>query len=117
MALSHPTIILLSAPISFVFLPSSTLKPWKMHLKTLKIHCSAASSNGEVHDWRKWVPKKLNFGPDKVLQSIAGATSSPICQYISSPPTVLHSVDPRIKLVTSYSLYLICGYFCYSQLY
>ncbi|XP_010694966.2 protein ABCI12, chloroplastic isoform X1 [Beta vulgaris subsp. vulgaris] len=99
MALSHPTIILLSGPKSFIFLPSSTLKPWKMHLKTLKIHCSAASSNGEVHDWRKWVPKKLNFGPDKVLQSIAGATSSPICQYISSPPTVLHSVDPRIKLV------------------
>lgn len=30
--------------------------------------------------------------------SIAGATSSPICQFISSPTTFLHSVDPRIKL-------------------
>ncbi|PKI47993.1 hypothetical protein CRG98_031657 [Punica granatum] len=34
-----------------------------------------------------------------VFRLIANATASPICQFVPSPGTFLHSVDPRIKLV------------------
>ncbi|XP_057550212.1 protein ABCI12, chloroplastic [Amaranthus tricolor] len=81
---------------TFVSFPSNS-NQWKV--KKIRIQCASVSSEGEAHDWRKWVPKNVNFGADKVLKSIAGATSSPICQFISSPSTVLHDVDPRIKLV------------------
>lgn len=46
----------------------------------------------------KWLPTG-GLAADKVLRLISSATSSPICQFISSPTTFLHSVDPRIKLV------------------
>ncbi|XP_021742057.1 protein ABCI12, chloroplastic-like [Chenopodium quinoa] len=109
MIISH-TLILLSPPhfktplqnlkTQFkptVFLPS-TLKPW--NLRPHKIQRSIAVNNdGGAFNWKKWVPKRLDFGPDKVLQSIASATSSPICQFITSPTTFLHCVDSRIKLV------------------
>lgn len=38
---------------------------------------------------------------------IAGATSSPICQFISSPTTFLHTVDPRIKLAWLLALVIL----------
>lgn len=73
------------------------------------IQCTGATggkSNGETHVWwKEWIQKRekagfgFGFGPDKVLRSIAGATSGPICQFIPSPVTFLQSVDPRIKLV------------------
>lgn len=44
------------------------------------------------------MPKNL-FAAEKVFGAISGATSSPIAQYISSPTTFLHNVDPRIKMV------------------
>ena len=89
---------------TFVSFPSNS-NQWKV--KKIRIQCASVSSEGEAHDWRKWVPKNVNFGADKVLKSIAGATSSPICQFISSPSTVLHDVDPRIKLVASIFLFWI----------
>ncbi|KAL2942812.1 Protein ABCI12 chloroplastic, partial [Bienertia sinuspersici] len=110
MMVSSPTIILICPPYfkttilpshfkpkPSISLPYSTLQPWKSRI--FKLHITAVSSNGEFHDWGKWVPKKVSFGPDNLLKSIAGATSSPICQFISSPFTFLHAVDPRIKLV------------------
>ncbi|XP_074588353.1 protein ABCI12, chloroplastic [Curcuma longa] len=48
--------------------------------------------------WAALIPRGVGVGPEKVLRLIAGATSSPICQFIESPRTFLHSVDPRIKL-------------------
>ncbi|XP_021713616.1 protein ABCI12, chloroplastic-like [Chenopodium quinoa] len=102
MIISHPLILLSPQNLHTHFKPTvflpSTFKPWK--LRPHKIQCSTAVNNdGEAFDWKKWVPKRIDFGPDKVLQSIAGATSSPICQFITSPTTFLHCVDSRIKLV------------------
>ncbi|KAL8105205.1 hypothetical protein AgCh_029124 [Apium graveolens] len=72
-------------PIQF-----KTLKP--------KFTCSATIDDaGPPRNWEKWLPKNL-FSAEKVLKSISEATSSPICQFISSPTTFLHTVDPRIKL-------------------
>ncbi|KAK3010656.1 hypothetical protein RJ639_011821 [Escallonia herrerae] len=94
------------------FSPSySTLIP---HLslthKTLRptIRCTASDGAGaaDTGDWHKWLPKNF-FAPEKVLKSISGATSSPICQYISSPSTFLHSVDPRIKLAWLVTLVIV----------
>ncbi|GAB4851168.1 hypothetical protein Ancab_030462 [Ancistrocladus abbreviatus] len=66
--------------------------------RALKIKCTAYSgSEGERDGWKRWIPE-IDFGADRVLKSIATATSSPICQFIPSPSTFLHSVDPRIKL-------------------
>ncbi|KAF6135945.1 hypothetical protein GIB67_006837 [Kingdonia uniflora] len=51
----------------------------------------------ETGKWEKWVPR--GFVGEKVFRAISGAISSPISQFVSSPTTFLHSVDPRIKLV------------------
>jgi hypothetical protein len=39
-------------------------------------------------------------GPEKVLRLISGAAATPVCQFVDSPRTFLHAVDPRVKLVT-----------------
>lgn len=52
-----------------------------------------------------WIPNRGGGGAEGVLRLIAGATSSPICQFIDSPLTLLHSVDPRIKLVSTLTCY------------
>ncbi|MQL72439.1 hypothetical protein Taro_004740, partial [Colocasia esculenta] len=41
------------------------------------------------------------------LRVISSATSSPICQFIESPATGLHSMDPRIKLVWLLALVIL----------
>lgn len=95
-------------------------------LRTLKavlsISCSAADRDGgkdrtrggggggggEVESrWAALIPRGVGVGPEKVLRLIAGATSSPICQFIESPRTFLHSVDPRIKLVMVFFSFLV----------
>ncbi|XP_057485508.1 protein ABCI12, chloroplastic-like isoform X1 [Actinidia eriantha] len=70
-----------------------------------QILCRADTSSGS-ESWEKWVPKNI-FSAEKVLRSISGATSSPICQFISSPTTFLHSVDPRIKLAWLLALVIL----------
>lgn len=67
----------------------------------INVKCTADSNSEAIvgkKNWEKWVPRNL-FAAEKVFKLISGATSSPIAQYISSPTTFLHSVDPRIKLV------------------
>ncbi|KAJ0677290.1 hypothetical protein HanOQP8_Chr12g0435221 [Helianthus annuus] len=76
-------------------IPKHTYTP-KPLFKTL-IKCSQ-TSDSDPPKWEKLLPKNI-ISADKILRSIAGATSSPICQFISSPTTFLHSVDPRIKLI------------------
>lgn len=63
----------------------------------LQIKASVSDSSG-AGSWVNRLPTAV-FSADKVLRLISGATSSPIGQYVSSPSTFLHSVDPRIKLV------------------
>lgn len=71
------------------------------------INCSANSEGvGSAKTWEKWLPRNF-LSPDKVFEWISEATSSPIAQYISSPTTFLHSVDPRIKLVLLFHLCLL----------
>lgn len=59
---------------------------------------SSGGGGGGIGNWVNRLPRGA-IAADKVLRLIAGATASPICQYVSSPSTFLHSVDPRIKLV------------------
>ncbi|KAF4358871.1 hypothetical protein F8388_013675 [Cannabis sativa] len=64
---------------------------------SFRVRASATDSSG-ARNWVNRLPTGA-LAADKVLRLIAGATSSPIGQYVSSPFTFLHSVDPRIKLV------------------
>ncbi|KAK6913858.1 hypothetical protein RJ641_021179 [Dillenia turbinata] len=96
--------------------PSRHISKYKTHTPThfivikslsTKFRCSAAD-NSEGPTWSKWIPGRF-VAVDKVLRLIDGATLSPIGQYISFPPTSLHSVDRRIKLV-SLSLSLVLSW-------
>ncbi|KAL8486316.1 hypothetical protein ACS0TY_022648 [Phlomoides rotata] len=73
-----------------------------------QIKCTTNSNNGigGSKNWEKWVPRNL-FAAEKVFGAISEATSSPIAQYISSPTTFLHSVDPRIKMVWLLALVIL----------
>ncbi|KAF3457231.1 hypothetical protein FNV43_RR01888 [Rhamnella rubrinervis] len=94
---SNPSPKTLIAP-NFVHLlsPDTATKTAKKR-KGLRIRASV-SDNGGARNWVNLLPTGV-FSADKVLKLISGATASPICQYVSSPSTFLHSVDPRIKLV------------------
>ena len=82
------------------------LRHYHRKLRPLLITCRANSEGvGSSKNWEKWVPRNF-LSADKVFKWISEATSSPIAQYISSPTTFLHSVDPRIKLVLLFS-YLV----------
>lgn len=73
-----------------------TLEPAKR--PRLQIRATADNNQGEPGNWTRWLPRG-GFPADRILRLISGATSSPISQFISSPKTFLHAVDPRIKLV------------------
>lgn len=79
---------------------NKTFKSVTKRRRSIHIRCAAAIDNdgGTAGNWVNWIPKG-SFAADKILRLISGATSSPICQFISSPTTFLHSVDPRIKLI------------------
>ncbi|KAD2394107.1 hypothetical protein E3N88_41084 [Mikania micrantha] len=76
-------------------IPKYTYSSPRYNRKTL-IKC-AENSDSNPPKWVRLLPNNI-ISAEKILRSIAGATSSPICQFISSPTTFLHSVDPRIKL-------------------
>ncbi|EFJ18742.1 hypothetical protein SELMODRAFT_444528 [Selaginella moellendorffii] len=67
-----------------------------------KRHCrftiaAAAQSRGRgFADWAKSLGNQEPIGA-RIVRMVATATSSPLAQYISSPVTVLHSLDPRVK--------------------
>ncbi|KAL5202190.1 hypothetical protein ABZP36_013142 [Zizania latifolia] len=66
---------------------------------------SSSAGQGEASDavakWVAWIPRAAvgGAGPEQVLRLISGAAATPICQFVDSPRTFLHSVDPRVKLV------------------
>ncbi|KAJ6989198.1 protein ABCI12, chloroplastic [Populus alba] len=79
--------------------PKSTLKNAHQTLKLTRFKVSASLDNsGDTNNWVSRLPIGALSG-DKIFKLISGATASPIGQFISSPTTFLHSVDPRIKLI------------------
>ena len=90
----------LKNPIPFLK-PPTKINPTKLKLKiSFRTRASVSDSNGKPGNWVKWIPTgAFSISADKVFRLISGATASPIYQFVSSPTTFLHSVDPRIKLV------------------
>ena len=79
--------------------PKSTFKNAHQTLKLTRFKVRASLDNsGDTNNWVSRLPIGALSG-DKIFKLISGATASPIGQFISSPTTFLHSVDPRIKLV------------------
>ncbi|KAK6122641.1 hypothetical protein DH2020_043617 [Rehmannia glutinosa] len=92
--------------------PPEILNQISQHRHSIKlkprIKCTANSNNGvgATNNWEKWMPRHF-FAAEKVFGAISGATSSPIAQYISSPTTFLHRVDPRIKMAWLLALVIL----------
>ncbi|XP_073050256.1 protein ABCI12, chloroplastic isoform X2 [Primulina eburnea] len=113
----HPKLLLVNPSLSsfrtFKF-PRIILNQILQHrhlCKRLRYHvkCSANDNNettGGPKNWEKWIPTNL-FAAEKVFGAIAGTTSSPLAQYISSPTTFLHTVDPRIKMAWLLALVIL----------
>ncbi|CAL1396992.1 unnamed protein product [Linum trigynum] len=80
------------APVS-LSLASRNLRP-----RSAKVRASADNTTNRIEKLVSRLPNGA-LAADKIFRLIAGATASPIAQYISSPTTFLHSVDPRIKLI------------------
>lgn len=131
---SSPTLTLKFPPIGISIpfananpgplLRPSLIKTLSKSNKRVLVVQVAAPNQGTTGGWKNWLPK-TDFGPDRILRLISGATSGPICQFISSPTTFLHSVDPRIKLVWVLALiflpsqshiYMRFGIVCYLAL-
>ncbi|PIN08515.1 hypothetical protein CDL12_18907 [Handroanthus impetiginosus] len=99
-------------PPPFFRNPSKILNLRLQHRHSIKlklqIKCTSSSNNGVEgnNNWEKWMPRNF-FAAEKVFGAISGATSSPIAQYISSPTTFLHSVDPRIKMAWLLTLVIL----------
>ncbi|XP_010548891.1 PREDICTED: protein ABCI12, chloroplastic [Tarenaya hassleriana] len=74
--------------------------PRPLSLPTKRVLRARASvdGNGETGNWVNRLPTK-GLNAENIFRLISSATGSPIGQFISSPVTFLHSVDPRIKLV------------------
>jgi len=105
---NHATLISVSpAPPSSLLFPkrlSANLTPKQTLLARnvrLRVRASASKGDGNAQaaNWFHWVPVG-SFAADKVFRLIAGATASPIGQFVAYPTTFLHSVDPRVKLVS-----------------
>lgn len=73
------------------------LKKRDVAVRTSQHHNSNKNNNDSIK-WMDWLPTG-GFAADKVFKLISTTTASPIYQFIASPSTFLHSVDPRIKLV------------------
>ncbi|XP_078446843.1 cobalt ion transmembrane transporter [Wolffia australiana] len=69
--------------------------------RLIPVSCSAGSSSW----WKGARPEFISA--EKIFRAISGATSGPICQFIESPSTILHSLNPRIKLVWLLALVML----------
>ncbi|KAJ6764138.1 PROTEIN ABCI12 CHLOROPLASTIC [Salix koriyanagi] len=89
----------LISPFRAQVYPKSTFKKTHQTLKPTSFKVRASLDNsGDTNNWVSRLPIGALSG-DKIFKLISGATASPIGQFISSPTTFLHSVDPRIKLI------------------
>ncbi|XP_027352734.1 protein ABCI12, chloroplastic [Abrus precatorius] len=104
MTCNHATVLLLALPSScsivFPKRPFTFHSPKKtlLAVKLKKTNSGIKASKGESVNWSQWLPAG-SLAADKVFRLISGATASPIGQFVSSPTTFLHSIDPRVKLV------------------
>ncbi|KAK4477984.1 hypothetical protein RD792_017249 [Penstemon davidsonii] len=115
---SNPKLLVIfpSPPSPHTFRTPPEILSLRLQLHSLRklksqISCAANNNNeadGSTKNWEKWMPRNL-FAAEKVFGTISGATSSPIAQYISSPTTFLHTVDPRIKMDQLGRVFLLCG--------
>lgn len=94
---STPITLIASTFSQLLSLQSLQISNRKKKKLSLRIRASVNDGSG-AGNWLNRFPTGA-IAAEKVLKLISGATASPICQYVSSPFTFLHSVDPRIKLV------------------
>lgn len=99
----------LISPFRAQVYPKSTFKKTHQTLKPTSFKVRASLDNsGDTNNWVSRLPIGALSG-DKIFKLISGATASPIGQFISSPTTFLHSVDPRIKLVNKKFEFLVAN--------
>ncbi|KAG4945851.1 hypothetical protein JHK87_041858 [Glycine soja] len=99
LSLPPPSSVLFPKSPSAILGPNQILLPRNARLGLrLRLRASNGDSNVQAANWSKWIPEG-SFAADKVFRLIAGATASPIGQFVASPTTFLHSIDPRVKLV------------------
>ncbi|KAJ3676327.1 hypothetical protein LUZ60_003739 [Juncus effusus] len=97
-----------SRSIRPLLIPIKPFKFTKRNNRLLLISCSASDNGSKgAPQWASWIPFTGGFSPEKILRLVSGATSSPICQFIDTPRTFLHSLDPRVKLVWLLGLVII----------
>ncbi|CAL9221771.1 unnamed protein product [Arabidopsis halleri] len=72
--------------------------PSSLTAKRVFVVRATVDGDGKTGNWVNRLPIP-GLGAENVFRLISSATGSPIGQFISSPVTFLHSVDPRIKLV------------------
>lgn len=110
LSLPPPSSVLFPKSPSAILGPNQILLPRNARLGLrLRLRASNGDSNVQAANWSKWIPEG-SFAADKVFRLIAGATASPIGQFVASPTTFLHSIDPRVKLVSQVkSLYRFCA--------
>ena len=60
-------------------------------------------------EWKGVLPMVgvQEFIGEKFFRMVAGDTSAPVGQFIASPQTFLHSLDPRVKQVSFYFFHLL----------
>ncbi|XP_050229776.1 protein ABCI12, chloroplastic [Mercurialis annua] len=82
--------------------PNYTHSIYRTHkilkLRSLRIKALVDNHSGDSSNWLNRFPTGA-LAAEKIFRVISGATESPIAQFISPPTTLLHRVDPRIKLV------------------
>ncbi|GAU20094.1 hypothetical protein TSUD_381860 [Trifolium subterraneum] len=97
----HATFLLVSLPSPppphVLFLRKPPFLPLKLKKNAILRIKASNDDNGQSANWSNWIPKD-SFSADKVFRLISSATASPIGQFVSSPTTFLHSIDPRVKL-------------------
>jgi hypothetical protein len=61
----------------------------------------ARSRGGRLRAWMvNNARKRQEPVAERIMRMVAGASSAPIAQYIPSPVTPLHTLDPRVKQVS-----------------
>ncbi|XP_021905074.1 protein ABCI12, chloroplastic [Carica papaya] len=97
-SLFRPALKTLISPFSAPIFAPNVAKPKTFILKRICDVRASVEKNDGTRNWASQLPTR-GIAADKVFRLISSATASPIGQFISSPTTFLHSVDPRIKLV------------------
>eukprot|EP00252_Welwitschia_mirabilis_P006797 TRINITY_DN1769_c0_g1_i2.p1 TRINITY_DN1769_c0_g1~~TRINITY_DN1769_c0_g1_i2.p1 ORF type:complete len:385 (+),score=35.94 TRINITY_DN1769_c0_g1_i2:59-1213(+) len=77
---------------------SLTFRSRRYGSEKLQTVLKAVYRDGTANEWKEEATGRLQevFG-ERLFRAVAGATSAPLAQFISSPKTFLHSLDPRVK--------------------